>query len=152
MHIREIFYDYVVAFSDHYFVTLHHERKGHMLKKILWIVAALYPVSVVFIIIANAGSDATVLSMIPGFLVFLVPLGVLIFELRDGKTPKIWAKLILIIIYLVSFVLLGVGTAGYYSFNTPTPFNFVKGLPLLITLLALFYFGFNRVFRKRAMA
>jgi len=121
-----------------------------MWKKILWIVAVLYPVSVVFIIIANAGSDDTILSAIPGFLVFLVPLGVLIFELRDGKTPKIWGKILLILAYMVSFILLGVGTAGYYSFNTPTPFNIVKGLPLLITLLALFYFAFRRVFRRRA--
>ena len=121
-----------------------------MWKKILWIVVALYPVSVVFIMIANAGPDQTILSAIPSFLVFLVPLGVLIFELRDGKTPKIWGKIILIIAYLASFVLLGVGTAGYYSFNTPTPFNIVKGLPLLITLLALFYFAFKRVFRRRA--
>ena len=123
-----------------------------MWKKILWIVAALYPVSVVFIIIANAGPDETILSAIPSVLIFLVPLGVLIFELRDGKTPKIWAKLILIIIYLVSFVLLGVGTAGYYSFNTPTPLNLLKGLPLLITLLALFYFAFRRIFKKKAAA
>lgn len=123
-----------------------------MWKKILWIVAALYPVSVVFIMIASAGSDQTILSAIPAFLIFLVPLGVLIFELRDGKTPKIWGKIILIILYLVSFVLLGVGTAGYYSFNTPTTFNLVKGLPLLITLLALFYFAFKRVFKKKAPA
>ena len=121
-----------------------------MWKKMLWIVAVLYPVSVVFIILASAGPNDTILSAIPAFLFFLVPLCVLIFELRDGKTPKIWGKIILIITYLVSFVLLGVGTAGYYSFNTPTPFNIVKGLPLLITLLALFYFAFKRVFRRRA--
>ena len=121
-----------------------------MWKKILWIAAVLYPVSVVFIMIASAGPDQTILSAIPGFLVFLVPLGILIFELRDGKTPKIWWKILLLIAYLVSFVLLGVGTAGYYAFNTPTPFNLVKGLPLLITLLALFYFAFKRVFRRRA--
>lgn len=121
-----------------------------MLKKILWVVAALYPVSIVFVIMANAESDATILSLIPGFLMFLVPVGVLIFELRDGKTPKIWGKLILIVIYLVSFVLLGVGTAGYYSFNTPTLLNLIKGLPLLITLLALFYFAFKRIFKKKA--
>ena len=121
-----------------------------MWKKILWIVAVLYPVSVVFIMIANAGTDETILSAIPSFLIFLVPLGVLIFELRDGKTPKIWGKIILFIAYLLSFVLLGIGTAGYYSFNTPTPFNLLKGLPLLITLLVLFYFAFMRLFRKRA--
>lgn len=120
-----------------------------MWKKILWIVAALYPVSVVFIMIASAGSDDTIVSAIPAFLVFLVPLGVLIFELRDGQTPKIWGKIILVIAYLVSFVLLGVGTAGYYAFNTPTPFNLIKGLPLLITLLALFVYAFRRVFRRK---
>jgi hypothetical protein len=100
--------------------------------------------------IANAGPDESILSAIPSFLIFLVPLCVVIFELRDGKTPKIWGKIILFITYLVSFVLLGVGTAGYYSFNTPTPFNILKGLPLLIVLLALFYFAFKRVFKKRA--
>ena len=121
-----------------------------MWKKTLWIVAALYPVSVVFIMLASAGSDETILSAIPAFLIFLVPLGVLIFELRDGKAPKIWGKLLLIITYLVSFVLLGIGAAGYYAFNTPTPFNIIKGLPLLIVLFALFYFVFKRIFKKRA--
>lgn len=121
-----------------------------MWKKMLWIVTVLYPVSVVFNMISNAGADETILSAIPVFLIFLIPLGVLIFELRDGKTPKIWEKTILIIAYLVCFLFLGVGTAGYYSFNTPTPFNLVMGLPLLITLLALFYFAFKRMFRKRA--
>ena len=121
-----------------------------MWKKILWIAAVLYPVSIALTMIASAGPDQTILSAIPSFLVFLVPLGVLIFELRDGKTLKIWGKILLIIAYLVSFVLLGVGTAGYYAFNTPTPFNIVKGLPLLITLLALFYFAFKRVFRRGA--
>ena len=121
-----------------------------MWKKILWIVIVLYPVSVVFIMMANAGPDQTILSAIPGFLVFLVPLGVLVFELRDGKTPKIWGKILLILTYLASFILLGIGTAGYYSFNTPTLFNLIKGLPLLITLFALFYFAFKRVFRRRA--
>lgn len=121
-----------------------------MWKKILWIAAVLYPVSIALTMITSAGSDQTILSAIPSFLVFLVPVGVLIFELRDGKTPKIWTKILLIIAYLVSFVLLGVGTAGYYAFNIPTLFNIVKGLPLLITLLALFYFAFKRVFRKRA--
>jgi hypothetical protein len=100
--------------------------------------------------IASAAPDQTVLSAIPSFLVFLIPLSILIFELRDGKTPKIWGKIILIIVYPASFVLLGVGTAGYYAFNTPTLFNILKGLPLLITLLALFYFAFQRVFRRRA--
>ncbi len=123
-----------------------------MRKKILWIVAILYPVSVVFIMIASVGSDETILSAIPSFLIFLVPLGVLIFELQGRKTPKIWGKIILIIAYMVSFLLLGIGTAGYYSFNTPTPFNLVKGLPLLITLLAQFYFAFIRVFRRKAWA
>ncbi len=121
-----------------------------MWKKILWIAIALYPVSIVFIMIANAGPDESLLSAIPAFLIFLVPLCVLIFELKDGKTPKIWGKIILFIVYLASFVLLGVGTAGYYSFNTPTPFNILKGLPLLISLLALFYFAFRRVFKKKA--
>ncbi len=123
-----------------------------MWKKLLWVVAALYPISVVFIIMANAESDATILSLIPGFLMFLLPLGVLVFELRDGKTPKIWGKIILVIVYLISFLLLGVGTAGYYSFNTPTPLNLIKGLPLLITLLALFFFAFRRIFKKKAVA
>jgi len=121
-----------------------------MWKKILWIAAVLYPVSMALTMIDSAGPNETILGAIPGFLIFLFPLCVLIFELREGKTPKIWGKILLIIAYLVSFVLLGVGTAGYYAFNTPTPFNIVKGLPLLITLLALFYFAFTRVFRKRA--
>ncbi|MCJ7435725.1 MAG: hypothetical protein MUO77_19775 [Anaerolineales bacterium] len=120
-----------------------------MWKKILWIVAVLYPVSVVFIMIASAGADQTILSAIPSFLIFLVPLGVLVFELRDGKASKIWGKIILFIAYFVSFVLLGVGTAGYYTFNTPTIFNVIKGLPLLITILALFYFAFMRIFKRR---
>lgn len=121
-----------------------------MWKKILWIVVVLYPVSVLLMISANAGEDQTVLKAIPGFIVFIIPLGVLIFELRDGKTPKIWEKIILFVVYLISFVLLGIGTAGYYSFNTPTPFNLIKGIPLLITLLALVYFAFKRVFRRKA--
>ncbi|MBT3337362.1 MAG: hypothetical protein HN855_08660 [Anaerolineae bacterium] len=121
-----------------------------MWKKILWTVAVLYPVSIMFIMTANAGPDETILSAIPAFLIFLVPLAVLIFELRDGKTSKIWGKIILFITYLASFVLLGVATAGYYSFNTPTPFNIIKGLPLVIALLALFYFGFTRLFRRKA--
>ena len=60
--------------------------------------------------------------------------------------------LILIIIYLVSFPLLGFVTLGYFTFNDPHPFNILKGLPLLITLLALFYFAFRRVFKKKAAA
>ncbi len=121
-----------------------------MWKKILWIAVALFPVSVVFIMIANAGPDETLSSSISAFLMFLIPLCVVIFELKNGKTPNIWGKIILFIVYLISFLLLGVGTAGYYSFNTPTLFNILKGLPLLIVLLALFYFAFKRVFKKRA--
>lgn len=120
-----------------------------MWKKLLWSMAILYPVSMAITIADSAGPDATILSAIPGFLMFLVPLGVLIFELRDGKTPKIWGKIILVIAYLGSIFLLGLATAGYYSFNTPTPFNLIKGLPMLITLLGLFYYAFMRVFRKR---
>ena len=121
-----------------------------MFKKILWVVAALYPVGVVFIVLANAGSDQTFLSLLPGIVILLIPLGVLIFELREGKTPKIWGKILLVIAYLVSFVFLSVGTAGYYSFNTPTFFNLLKGVPLLITLLALFYYAFMRIFKKKS--
>jgi len=121
-----------------------------MWKKVLWIVAVCYPVSVVFIMLSNGGEDQTLLGSIPGFVIFLLPLGLIIFELRGGKTTNIWGKLVLIVTYLISFLLLGVGTAGYYSFNTPTPFNLIKGLPLLIILLALFIFAFQRIFKKKS--
>lgn len=123
-----------------------------MWKKILWLAAALYPISIALTMIDSASPDETLLSAIPGFLIFLVPLGVLIFELRNGKVSKIWEKLILFIVYLGSLFLLGVGTAGYYAFNTPTPFNLIKGLPMLIVLFALFSFAFKRIFKKKAKA
>lgn len=123
-----------------------------MIKKILWIVAALYPVSMLFILLANAREDQTFLSLIPGLLIFLIPLAVLIFELRDGKATNFFVKLILLVAYLGSFLFLGVGTAGYYAFNSPTPLNLIKGIPLLITLFALFYFAFKRVLKKKKKA
>jgi len=121
-----------------------------MLKKLMWITAALYPVGVVFIMIANAPADQTIAGAIPGFLVFLLPLAVLVFELRGGKPANIQGGILLALLYLASLVLLGVGTAGYYAFNTTTVPNILKGIPLLGTLLALLYFAFRRIFRKKA--
>ncbi len=123
-----------------------------MWKKILWAAAALYPISMALTIIASAGSDQSISRSISGFLIFMVPLGMLIFELRDGKVSKFWQKLILFLVYLGSLFLLGVATAGYYSFNTPTPFNLVKGLPMLIMLFALFPYAFKRIFKRKAKA
>jgi len=45
-----------------------------MLKKIPWIVVALYPVIVVFILIASAGSDQIILSKGLPILIILVSL------------------------------------------------------------------------------
>ena len=123
-----------------------------MWKKILWAAVALYPVSIAFTLIENASPDETLLSTILGFLIFLPPLGLLIFELRAGSVSKLWQKLILFVTYLGSLFFLGVGTAGYYAFNTLTPFNILKGLPMIIVLFALFHFAFHRVFKKKAKA
>jgi len=45
-----------------------------MLKKIPWILVALYPVSVVFIMIASAGSDQVILSKGLPLLIILLSL------------------------------------------------------------------------------
>jgi hypothetical protein len=45
-----------------------------MLKKRLWIIVALYPVSVVFIMIATAGSDQIILSKGLPLLIILLSL------------------------------------------------------------------------------
>ena len=51
----------------------------HLLKKILWIVVALYPVSVVLIMIASAGSDQIILSKGLPLLITLLSLFFLVF-------------------------------------------------------------------------
>jgi hypothetical protein len=56
-----------------------------MLKKRLWIVVALYPVSVVFIMIASAGSDQVILSKGLPILIILVSLFYFAFRWIFGK-------------------------------------------------------------------
>jgi hypothetical protein len=60
-------------------------RRFHMLKKRLWIVVALYPVSVVFIMIASAGSDQVILSKGLPILIILVSLFYFAFRWIFGK-------------------------------------------------------------------
>ena len=121
-----------------------------MWKKVLWVYLAIYIVGAIVLVAQPVMDGKPILSVIPAMIIFLVPAGVLAFELREGKSPNIITTIILILAYLVGFLFLAVAVVGNFNFNDMNLATIGKGLLLIPMLLCLLYFGFRRIFRKRA--
>jgi hypothetical protein len=121
-----------------------------MWKKVLWVYLAIYLVGVVVLAAQPVIDGEPISSLLMGLIVMLIPAGVLAFELREGKAPNIITAIILVVAYLVGFLFLAIATVGNFTFNDMNLATIGKGLVLIPMLVCLIYFGFRRIFRKRA--
>ena len=125
-----------------------------MWKKILWIYVVLYAIGTVILAFTSGAEGEPILSMIPGLIVMLIPAGILVFELRDGKSPNIFVTILLIIAYLISLLFLAVASAGIIAFDVlagsiDIMYTLSRVLLIIPMLLCILYFGFKRVFRRK---
>jgi len=116
-----------------------------MWKKALWIYLILYVLGLIggiiytSVIDVRSGEFIWVSMILP--LVMLIPAGVVYFELRG--------KRVFILITLLAILITVVPLLGIFRFNDFNLATIGKALLFLPMLIALIYFGYNRVFRKK---
>jgi len=119
-----------------------------MWKKALWFYLWLYILGVVILIVYNSIVDLRNDEFLPVALILplfmLVPAGVLVFELREKKVP--------IIITIIGLLIIAVPVVGIFNFNDLNFATIGKALIFVPMLVGLIYFGYQRLFGKRAQA
>jgi hypothetical protein len=119
-----------------------------MWKKVLWGYLWLYILGVVLLIVYNSiidirnGDFLPVTLILPLFL--LIPAGIIILELRGKKVP--------IIITIIGLLIIAVPVVGIFNFNDLNFATIGKAVIFVPLLAGLIYFGYKRIFGKRAKA
>ncbi len=115
-----------------------------MWKKALWVYLVLYALGVVGVIVYQAVSGEFQAAMLIGALIMYVPAGAVFFELRGKKVP--------IIITILGILITAVPVVGIFNFNDFSLATIGKALIFVPMLVALFYFGYKRLFGKKETA
>jgi hypothetical protein len=115
-----------------------------MFKKLGWIFVAVYTAAMLYLTITsvinsgsgNAGIGATIFSIV----LFLIPAGVIAFELLGKKVP--------VIITIAALLFTAIMFLGVIKFNSMSLDTIAKVVLFGITILLLGYFGYKRIFKK----
>ena len=116
-----------------------------MWKKALWIYLILFVVGFlgffIYDAIVNVGIDAFDPASLIGLLVMLIPAMVLYFQLRGKK--------VFILFTIIAILMGAVPILGIFNFNDFSLATIGKALIFVPMLVALIYFGYIQLFRKK---
>ncbi len=119
-----------------------------MWKKALWVYLVLYALGIVGLIVYKAVTEEiqAVALILPLFM--FLPAVIVFFELRGKK----FSVFMTIVLTLIGLLITAVPVVGMFNFDGFTLATIGKALIFVPMLVALCYFGYTRLFRKKETA
>ena len=113
-------------------------------KKLQWIYLGIYTLTILYLLLSSViqgDVETSILNNLLSFVLFMLPAGVIVLELRGKKVPS----LITLVMFLFVLIML-IGTLNFNSLALDTVF---KAIVFGVMVILLAYYVYKRIFRKK---